>query len=36
MTLNDLERQNSGFYGFFTISGCKTHCKSELRRHKLR
>jgi len=25
MTLNDLERQNKGFYGFFlAISGCDT------------
>ena len=22
MTLDDLERQNRGFYGFFAISGC--------------
>jgi len=24
MTLNDLERQNKGFYGFLAISGCNT------------
>jgi len=24
MTLNDLERQNRGFYGFLAISGCDT------------
>jgi len=24
MTLNDLERQNRGFYGFLAISGCNT------------
>jgi len=24
MTLNDLERQNRGFYGFLTILGCDT------------
>jgi len=24
MTLNDLERQNTGFYGFLAISGCDT------------
>jgi len=24
MTLNDLERQNKGFYGFLAISGCET------------
>jgi len=24
MTLNNLERQNKGFYGFFAISGCDT------------
>jgi len=24
MTLNDLERQNRGFYGFWAILGCDT------------
>jgi len=24
MTLNDLERQNKGFYGFLAILGCDT------------
>jgi len=36
MTLNDLERQNKGFYGFLPISGCETHFKSEVRRKQLR
>jgi len=36
MTLNDLERQNMGFMDFFAISGCETHCKSELRWNQLR
>jgi len=36
MTLDDLERQNRGFYGFLAISGCETHFKSELRRNQLR
>jgi len=25
MTLDDLERQNRGFYGFLAISGCDTN-----------
>jgi len=37
MTLDDLERQNKGFYGFLmTILGCETHFKSELRQNQLK
>jgi len=36
MTLDDLERENRGFYYFLAISGCETHFKSELRRNQLR
>ena len=36
MTLDDLERQNRGFYGFLVILGCETHFKSELHRNQLR
>ena len=32
MTLDDLEHQNRGFYGFLgAILGCETHLKSELK-----
>jgi len=34
LTLDNLERQNTGLYGFLAISGCKTHFKSELRRNQ--
>jgi len=33
MTLDDLKRQNKGFYGFLAIFGWETHFKSELRRN---
>ena len=36
MTLNDLERQNRRFCDFLAISGCETHCESELRQNQLR
>jgi len=37
MTLDDLECQNRGFYGFFfAILGCETHFKRELHWNQLR
>jgi len=36
MTMDDLECQNIGFYGFLVILGFKTHFKSELRRNQFK
>ena len=36
MTLDNLECQNRGFYGFLAISGCETHFKSELCQNQMR
>jgi len=36
MTLDDIKRQNRGFYRFLAISSSEAHFKSEMRRNQLK